>query len=56
MIYLKSIQETDMGSKYKKLKNNSRHKKSQYEKYVIMAHSKTHNLPLSYDGYLRFKE
>ena len=37
-------------------KGNARHKKSQYEKYVIMAHSKTHNLPLSYDGYLRFKE
>ena len=38
------------------LKNNAKHKKSQYEKYVVMAHSQTHRLPLSYDGYLRFKE
>ena len=38
------------------LKNNAKHKKSQYEKYVVMAHSQTYNLPLSYDGYLRFKE
>ena len=37
-------------------KSNPRHSKSQYEKYVIMAHSQTHRLPLSYDGYLRFKE
>jgi hypothetical protein len=37
-------------------KGNARHKKSQYEKYVVMAHSRTHSLPLSYDGYLRFKE
>ena len=34
-------------------KSNPRHSKSQYEKYVIMAHSQTHRLPLSYDGYLR---
>ena len=38
------------------LKNNARHKKSQYEKYVVMAHSQTHSLPLSYTGYLKFKE
>ena len=37
-------------------KEQYRNKRSQYEKYVVMAHSKTHNLPLSYDGYLRFKE
>ena len=37
-------------------KSNPRHSKSQYEKYIIMAHSQTHRLPLSYDGYLRFKE
>jgi|TARA_B100000902_G_scaffold226143_1_gene214706 hypothetical protein len=38
------------------LKNNAKHKKSQYEKYVVMAHSQTHSLPLSYTGYLKFKE
>ena len=38
------------------LKNNARHNKSQYEKYVVMAHSQTHSLPLSYTGYLKFKE
>ena len=38
------------------LKNNAKHKKSQYEKYVVMAHSQTNKLKLSYDGYLRFKE
>ncbi|MAG48287.1 hypothetical protein CMO86_00955 [Candidatus Woesearchaeota archaeon] len=37
-------------------KSNARHKKSQYEKYVVMAHSQTNKLKLSYDGYLRFKE
>ena len=37
-------------------KGNARHKKSQYEKYVVMAHSQTNKLKLSYDGYLRFKE
>tara|TARA_Y200000002_G_C22154472_1_gene444322 strand:+ start:115 stop:435 length:321 start_codon:yes stop_codon:yes gene_type:complete len=37
-------------------RNNARHSKSQYEKYVVMAHSQTHKLPLSYNGYLRFKE
>ena len=36
-------------------KSNARHKKSQYEKYVVMAHSQTNKLKLSYDGYLRFK-
>jgi hypothetical protein len=34
-------------------KSNARHKKSQYEKYVVMAHSQTNKLKLSYDGYLR---
>ena len=38
------------------LKNSAKHKKSQYEKYVVMAHSQTNKLKLSYDGYLRFKE
>jgi hypothetical protein len=37
-------------------KSNARHKKSQYEKYVVMAHSQTNKLKLSYDGYLKFKE
>ena len=37
-------------------KSNARHKKSQYEKHVVMAHSQTNKLKLSYDGYLRFKE
>ena len=37
-------------------KNSARHKTSQYEKYVVMAHSQTNQLALSYDGYLRFKE
>jgi hypothetical protein len=37
-------------------RNNAKHKRSQYEKYICMAHSQTSKLPLSYDGYLRFKE
>ena len=37
-------------------RNNVKHKRSQYEKYICMAHSQTSKLPLSYDGYLRFKE
>ena len=36
-------------------KSNPRHKRSQYEQYVVMAHSQTNKIPLSYDGYLRFK-
>ena len=37
-------------------RNNAKHKRSQYEKYICMSHSQTSKLPLSYDGYLRFKE
>ena len=37
-------------------RNNAKHKRSQYEKYICMAHSQTSKLPLSYDGYLRFKD
>ena len=37
-------------------KSNPRHKRSQYEQYVVMAHSQTNKLSLSYIGYLKFKE
>ena len=35
---------------------HARHKKSQYEKYICMAHSQTHQLGLSYSSYLIFTE
>jgi len=38
------------------LKGNARHKKSQYEKYVVMAHSYTTKLGLNYSSYLKFKD
>ena len=32
------------------------YKPNQYEKYVVMAHSQTCQLPLNYESYLRFKD
>ena len=37
-------------------KEQYRNKRSQYEKYVVMAHSQTHQLGLNYMSYLMFKE
>ena len=34
----------------------ARYKPNQYEKYVVMAHSQTCQLPLNYESYLRFKD
>ena len=31
-----------------------RHNKSQYEKYICMAHTHTHQLGVSYEAYLKF--
>jgi len=31
-----------------------RHTKSQYEKYICMAHSETHQLGVSYEAYIKF--
>ena len=33
---------------------HARHKKSQYEKYICMAHTHTHQLGVSYEAYLKF--
>jgi hypothetical protein len=33
---------------------HARHSKSQYEKYICMAHTHTHQLGLSYEAYLKF--
>jgi len=33
---------------------DARHKKSQYEKYICMAHTHTHQLGMSYQAYIKF--